>query len=98
MKRDKNGKVIEGFFSRWRNRRMAKKMAKGAIPHGRTRPGEIPSRDEQEMKRLWDNQTLVVKWWNEGEREPDIASKLGVRLGNCQALVRGLRNQGRIAS
>lgn len=38
MKRDKKGKVVHGFFARWRNRKFAKKLRAGEIPRGRTDP------------------------------------------------------------
>jgi len=38
MKRDKEGKVKDGFLTRWRNRKLAKKLRRGEIPHGRTDP------------------------------------------------------------
>jgi len=38
MRRDKNGKVIDGFITKWKSRRLAKKLRLGKIPRGRTDP------------------------------------------------------------
>ena len=38
MKRDKNGKVIDGWLTRWKSRKLAKKLRMGIIPRGRTDP------------------------------------------------------------
>lgn len=38
MRRDKNGKVIDGWLTRYRSWRLAKKLRTGEIPHGRTDP------------------------------------------------------------
>ena len=38
MKRDKNGRVKDGFLTRRRNKKLAKKLRRGEVPHGRTDP------------------------------------------------------------
>ena len=95
MRRDENGKVIDSLWTRFKSWCMARDIKSGKIPRGRTAP--IPSRSETQRAFLLQHENEVVKLFNKGERDKQLADRFQVDLGNMQSFIRYLQNIERIA-
>ena len=73
-------------------RTLSAKISEGIL--GRAKKTMKP---EEEMSQLWENSTEIVKLFNLGNTEKDIADRLSADPANVHRVVTGLKEMGRIA-